>query len=324
MALLARRDKPIEELTDKQLRQRLARSQKTIDDLPTAADGSQAERKAALARGTAAAQEVPQLRAELKRRERYKRHREMETTMARGAIERRREVVPLELIERFQRLGRDVGLKLDLKLLSSEERTTVLTLWSVVASNSSPEERARFEALLEKAGGKETGFFDARRKEAQTKKELAELTEEAHMLTLPRRRRFEEPGAITLPRVVFAWLQQAKGNEWSVADIGALAVLLSAFEERRSLVDGAVFEERDGETVLAARGPLSKLAFERRVNPHISYSVGSTGWVDLGASLKRLSANGWFDVRELRGGVVEIRLGTAARKLLEEGSTASG
>ena len=94
-----------------------------------------------------------------------------------------------------------------------------------------------------------------------------------------------------------------------------------------SLVDGAVFEERGGETVLAARGPIAKLAFERRINPHIAYSVGSTGWVDLGASLKRLAANGWFDVRELRGGI-EIRLGTAARKLLErdqEGSkTASG
>ncbi len=93
MALRTRREKPVEDLTEKQLRQRLARSQKTIDDLPTAADGSQAERKAALARGTAAAQEVPQLRAELKRRERYKQHRERETLMARGAIERAREVL---------------------------------------------------------------------------------------------------------------------------------------------------------------------------------------------------------------------------------------
>jgi len=57
------------------------------------------------------------------------------------------------------------------------------------------------------------------------------------------------------------------------------------------------------------------LAFERRVNPHISYSVGSTGWIDLPASLTRLVANNWLDVRELRGGI-EIRLGTAARKLL--------
>jgi len=35
------------------------------------------------------------------------------------------------------------------------------------------------------------------------------------------------------------------------------------------------------------------------------------------ASLERLAANGWLDVRELRGGIVEIRLGAAARKLLD-------
>jgi len=37
------------------------------------------------------------------------------------------------------------------------------------------------------------------------------------------------------------------------------------------------------------------------------------------ASLERLAANGWLDVRELRGGIVEIRLRAAARKLLERG-----
>ena len=70
------------------------------------------------------------------------------------------------------------------------------------------------------------------------------------------------------------------------------------------------------------------MAFENRVNPNTAYAVSSSGWVDLPASLERLAANGWVDVRELRGGIVEIRLGTAARKLLErdqEGSkTASG
>ncbi len=315
MALRTRREKPVEDLTEKQLRQRLARSQKTIDDLPTAADGSQAERKAALARGTAAAQEVPQLRAELKRRERYKQHRERETLMARGAIERAREVLAPGVIDAFQRLGQDVGLKLDVKKLGADERGMVLKLWSSVhAGDASIEERTEFEALVEKAADR-PGVFAQRREEAATRKRLAEAKEEAHLVRLPRRTKYEEPGAVVLPRVVFAWLQQAKGNDWSVSDVGALAVLLSAFEERRSLVDGAVFEERDGETVLAARGPLAKLAFERRINPHIAYSVGSTGWVDLGPGLKRLAANGWVDVRELAGGRVEIRLGERAREL---------
>ncbi|MBA3382153.1 MAG: hypothetical protein H0T97_09885 [Actinobacteria bacterium] len=320
MALRTRRDKPIEELTDKHLRQRLARSQKTIDDLPTAADGSQAERKAALARGTAAAQEVPQLRAELKRRERYKQHRELETKMARGAIERTREVLSPGVMEGFQRLGQEVGLrKLDPKRLDADERGTVLKLWSAVdAGDASIEERTEFEALVEKAAGQEPGFFDKRRKEAQTKRQLADLKEEAHVTMLPRRRRFEEAGSVTLPRVVFAWLQQAKGNDWSVADVATVAVLLSCFEEQRSLVESADFEQgEDGEPVLVGRGPLAKWAFTRRINPHIQYSVGSTGWVDLGASLKRLAANGWVDVREVARGRTEIKLGPAARELLD-------
>jgi len=96
-------------------------------------------------------------------------------------------------------------------------------------------------------------------------------------------------------------------------------VLVSCFEEKRSLVQNATFEERDGEIVLVARGSISKLAFENRVNPHTAYAVASSGWVDLPASLERLAANGWVDVRELRGGIVEIRLGAAERKLLERG-----
>ena len=71
---------------------------------------------------------------------------------------------------------------------------------------------------------------------------------------LPRRRRFEEPGAITLPRVVFSQLQSTKSGHWGISDVGALAVLVSCFEEKRSLVQNATFEERDGEVVLVARG----------------------------------------------------------------------
>ncbi|MDQ3122623.1 MAG: hypothetical protein M3Q59_08830, partial [Actinomycetota bacterium] len=147
------------------------------------------------------------------------------------------------MIEGFQRLGQDVGLKLDVKALNSEERSAVLKLWSAVhAGDASIEERAEFEALVEKAADR-PGIFAQRRAEAAAKRQRNELLEEAHTAMLPRRPRYEEPRAVVLPRAVFAWLQQAKGNEWSVADIGALAVLLSAFEERRSLVDGAVFEE---------------------------------------------------------------------------------
>ena len=105
------------------------------------------------------------------------------------------------------------------------------------------------------------------------------------------------------------------------------ATLFKGAPDDRSLLQNSTFEERDGEVVLVARGQISRLAFENRVNPNTAYAVASSGWVDLPASLERLVANNWFDVRELRGGI-EIRLGTAARKLLErdqEGSkTASG
>ena len=323
MPLRTKREKPVSELTTKELEKRISGAQKTVENFPPP-DAPAEERDAALARARAAAAQLPALRAEMKTRERLARHRETEKMMLRGGFERTREVLSPGVIEGFQRLGQDVGLKLDLKALNSEERSTVLKLWSsIAAGDGSPEERAQFEGLVEKAADR-PGFFDKRRKEAQTKKELAALTEEAHMLTLPRRRRFEEPGAITLPRVVFSQLQSTKSGHWGISDVGCLATVLSCFLEKRTLIRDSAFEERDGEVVLVARGQISRLAFENRVNPNTAYAVSSSGWVDLPASLERLVANNWFDVRELRGGIVEIRLGTAARKLLEEGSTASG
>jgi len=317
MALRTRRDKPIEELTDKQLRQRLARSQKTIDDLPTAADGSQAERKAALARGTAAAQEVPQLRAELKRRERYKHHRELETQMARGAIERTREVLSPGVIEGFQRLGQDVGLKLDVKKLDAAERSAVLKLWSAVhAGDTSIEERAEFEALVEKAADR-PGVFAERRAEAAAKRQRNELLEEAHVSLLPRRPKYEEPGAVVLPRWGFSALQSSQKGQWTVADVGTVATFMSMFEERRSLIIDTHFENsEEGELILVGRGSLTRIRFEPGVNPQLEAPSGA-GYVDLPRAVERLVANQWLDVRGRSGGRIEIRLGERARKLLE-------
>ena len=317
MALRMKREKPVSELTTKELEKRLSAAGKAIENLPSP-DAPAEVRDAALALARAATAQLPALRAEMKSRSRLARHRERETQMARGAIERGRQMLLPETVERFSRLGQMLGLRLDPKKLTEEERRETLRIFAGRHEDLSDADRLRLETLAEKAADR-PGIFAQRRAEAAAKRQRNELLEEAHTAMLPRRPRYEEPGAVVLPRVVFAWLQQAKGNEWSLADIGALAVLPSAFEERRSLVGGAVFEERDGETVLAARGPIAKLAFERRINPHISYSVGSTGWVDLGPGLKRLAANGWFDVRELAGGRVEIRLGTRARKLLERG-----
>jgi len=304
-------------MTDAELKKRVSGAERIIGDMPPAAASAE-EREKALTRARAAAADLPALRAEMKTRERFARHRETETAMARAGIERGRELLPPGVIEGFQRLGRDVGLRLDLKRLDSEERSAVMKLRSRVREGEgSAEDRDEFEALLEKAAGKEPGFFDERRKKAQMKKQLDELKEEAHVAILPRRPRYEEPGAVVLPRSVFAWLQAAKG-QWTVADVGTLSVVLSMFEERRSLVDGADFEQgENGESVLVGSGPLAKLAFERRVNPHINYAVGSTGWIDLGASLKRLAANGWLDIREPARSRVEIRLGDRAKTLLE-------
>ncbi len=287
MALLARRDdKPISEMTDKELKKQLAGTEKIIGNLPPPT-ASAAEREKALDRARAAAAELPALRAEMKTRERFARHREIETEVARGGIERGRELLTPATIERFQRISQGTGLKLDAKRLDSDERNMVVRLWPRLREGEgSAEDRTAVEALVEKAAGQEPGFFDARRKEIQMKKQVAEAKEELHLARLPRRARLEEPGTVTLPRVVFSWLQQGKG-QWTVADVGTLSVILSMFEEKRSLVDGADFEQgEDGESVLVTSGPLVKLAFERRINPHISYSVGSTGWVDLGASLK--------------------------------------
>ncbi|MBA3380367.1 MAG: hypothetical protein H0T97_00680 [Actinobacteria bacterium] len=311
----SRREKPVDELSDRELRKRIHGVETTVANLPPP-ETSAEERDKALALARAATAQLPALRAEMKARERLARHRETEKAALRGGYERAREVLPPGAIEGVQRLGQDVGLKLDVKKLGADERGMVLKLWSSVhAGDASPEERTEFEALVEKAADR-PGVFAERRAEAAAKRQRNELLEEAHTAMLPRRRRYEEPGAVVLPRWVFAALQSSQKGQWTVADVGTVAVFMSMFEERRSLIIDTHFEDaEEGEPVLVGRGSLTRIRFEPGVNPQLEAPTGA-GHVDLPRAVERLAANGWFDVRELRGGI-EIRLGERARKLLE-------
>jgi hypothetical protein len=141
--------------------------------------------------------------------------------------------------------------------------------------------------------------------------------EEAHVATLPNVPRYEEPGAVTLPRLVFSWLQTGKGTAWSVPDIGVLAVMLSSFTEGRSLIRDAAFEEdADGERVLVCTGARERLRFLTSVDPGLG-AANTSGEIKLDVALTRLAANRWLDVRHVGRYRTEVRLGRRALELRE-------
>jgi hypothetical protein len=89
------------------------------------------------------------------------------------------------------------------------------------------------------------------------------------------------------------------------------------FEEGRSLVKDAVFEEGpDEERVLACKGALETLRFQVAVDPGLG-AADTSGEIKLGRSLERLAANGFLDVRRIGRHRVEVRLGERALKLRE-------
>ena len=107
----------------------------------------------------------------------------------------------------------------------------------------SDDERAgRYERLLGKCAGNESLFAERRREEAAREK-LGELTKEARMAALPQRPKYEEPGAVVLPALVFEWLKTSRDASWTIADTGMLVAVLGMFANRDAgLIIGARFE----------------------------------------------------------------------------------
>ena len=99
------------------------------------------------------------------------------------------------------------------------------------------------------------GLFAAYRADAEARAKLAELGEEAMLDDLPRRPRWAEPGSVTLPRLCFRWLETDFRGDWTVAEVGTLAAVLSSFETGTSPIRDADFEEQDGKKVLVVSDP---------------------------------------------------------------------
>src|SRR5919109_3678548 len=120
------------------------------------------------------------------------------------------------------------GVRLDPDRLDDDEREQFAELARKARSeegggvNLSPlgrRERAALERLLEKAVG-ETGLFERRRQEAAATVKIRELAERA--VRPSARPRFEERGAVILPRAVF---EQLRGGYLWIEHVGLLAFI---------------------------------------------------------------------------------------------------
>jgi hypothetical protein len=320
-------DKPLGELSEKALKQRIVRAERThgeieaSDPVHVVREGKADEN---IERGEQAVETVLRAQAELARRAEK---REQTERNARFALARRRphpasKPLPyvasrghLELrgctIE-VGRLTEDEGRELDdlvkrLKTLQTEEPE---------AKPLSEAEQDRYEAIVGKAAGYER-LFETRRKETEAREKLAVLKDRRKLEVLPKRPEWAEPGSVTLPRQVFRWLQDSRDGAWTIGDIGVLAAMLGMFENRTSLIAGATFQEdEDGEPVLVCSGSiLADIRFTPAVNnAHVFDDEGTSGRVREAAAILTLHRNRWLEIERM-GGTVKIRLGERARKL---------
>ena len=125
------------------------------------------------------------------------------------------------------------GLRPDRKRLADDERPELirLTLTGTEGGGFSlarldKKEVGRWETLVEKATGKQPGsVFERARDLAHLEREMRKLAVAARKP--PRKPKFEEEGAVVLPRGIFEWLRD--GVIW-LDDVAVLCFLLSIWE----------------------------------------------------------------------------------------------
>lgn len=214
------------------------------------------------------------------------------------------------------------GVKLDTGRLSEEEGKELVKLAKAKTEVSRGTPRAQplslketrhYERLLGKLVGNEK-LFAEKREEAQTRAKLADAKEELRLAALPQRPMWAEPGSVSVPRFVFEWLQSARQGrgEFSIADLGMLVALLGMFWNERSLFIGGEFTSEDGRPVLVIRE--DQLRFPPRLAGDPMTGEAS-GFVRERHGLKTLTRNKWFEIERSEGNL-RIRLGERAKKLL--------
>ena len=169
-----------------------------------------------------------------------------------------------------------------------------------------PEQSARYEALVGKAAG-EAGVLDRRRDEVTKEDEMrAEATKLARAF-LPVRRD-PEPGSVELPRFVFDWLTNGEADTFDLTDLGLLAGLVYSFanESGALFVNGGFEVADDGPRIVVGKGGSAGL--------RLVAGADDTQRVQVRAHLANLRRNGWAEVEVVRG-VTTIRPGERMRKL---------
>jgi hypothetical protein len=178
------------------------------------------------------------------------------------------------------------------------------------------EETAAWERLLGKAAGDEA-LFGRKRRDAAARAGLDNLGDARKIASLPRQPLLAEPGSVQLPRfAVFSWLvgRDAHDGAWTLMDLGLLAALLGAFENRDPrLIVGARFEREGAERALVVPGGVGA---DLRMHGRIAGSSleDGSGHVRVKSALAVLQRNKWVEVEQTVG-ELRIRLAELARKL---------
>jgi len=332
--------KPLEELSDREVAQRLSGAERTLKELDAipAAEVVQTGRSEvtleAMSTSIAAiteAQTELSLRSEQKRRSEF---REMLDALPRHrAMERGRRKphpalgAPLSWLQGTTP-PEVAGSNLDPSRLThqeGEELAGIVKRFRELpeGTEKDPADVARYEELVGQWAG-DLNLFQNYRRKKEVEARMAKIREEQRVDALPKRPIYAEQGSVTLPRFLFDWLQSPKDGSMTVADLGVLTAFLFMFENQVSLITGATFEEEDGETVLVVPGAIGgDVRFQRGANGDALDSSDS-GHVRVRVALSACVRNKWFTA-EQAGGQLRIKLGERARKVREgkEGAKAA-
>jgi hypothetical protein len=326
-------DDSLGDLTDRELRQRVSRSKKTLAELEAVPpsevvrNGRAEEYLKAMDASIATIEETT---TELSRRaEKEKRSRVREAV---EAVPRFRELEKRRSRNQHPALGTPLrwlqrtkppeieGVNLDVSRLTHNEGHELAEIckrfWDAPAgAEREAADVARFEELVGQWAGDVTLFQNQRRK-AEVEERMAKIKEAQRVAALPKRPLYAEQGSVTLPRFLFEWVRDSRNGEWTVADTGMLVVMLQQFENRTPLIAGATFEEEDGEHVLVIPGAIgSDIRFQGRANGDSLDSTDS-GHVRVKVALSACVRNKWLTA-EQAGGQLRIKLGERARKVRE-------
>jgi hypothetical protein len=323
-------DVPVQELTDRELRERLERGIAVLNEVESSDPADMVRRGRAdhvLARGEAALVQVEEASAELRAREdRSLIERLPRMKMMRDAERREHPALRwLEAAKRYsapemqgERLVADRLTEDDAAQLKQLVQRRRALVDDPDASPLSEAETAAWERLLGRAAGDEE-LFERKRRDAAARAKLGELMDQRKVASLPRRPLLAEPGSVQLPRHAFTWLVGESGRDghWTLMDVALLVGILGAFanDEPSIFVGGRFGGEQDDRTLVVPGGIGSTLRLHGRI---AGDPFDEAGHIRIRPALATLARNRWIEV-ERSTAELRIRLGDRAREIQGHG-----